>query len=361
MKSNNLISAAKLFAFRAHDGQTRKFTGEPYFNHVDSVARMVSRRTQDAELIAAAYLHDTMEDCNVCHAELRSTFSPRVANLVQSLTNDEQAIERMGKVAYMSEKLQKLPADALLIKLCDILHNRSQTQSQQQANNYLRILERLGANKPACWQDMHEALLHSITTGGLIQQCPRCGATWGTPDTSLSTPAWHCGYCNLVFETLPLGTPPPIAEQITRVVYYVGGYMGPSYGFDMSARSCRLELRDVELAIIPPSAPDPRGLVDWRVENGADVFICTPQPDEFRRFVQQLYTQTNPAVWDAEYSEEHVRDGTQWALELYIKGKRNPLRYDGSNAFPPYYHKMLALIRPYFQRLHLPFEADDEP
>lgn len=223
MKYNTLISKAKLFAYHAHKGQTRKFTGEPYFNHVESVARLVSRRTQDAELIAAAYLHDTIEDCNVSHTELSSTFTPRVANLVQSLTNDDQAIEHMGKVAYMSEKLQKLTADALLIKLCDILHNRSQTQSQRQAANYLAILERLASHKPACWQDVHETLLHTITAGGLIQKCPRCGSTWGTPDTSLNTPARHCGYCDLVFETLPLVAPPPIAEQRSLYMRPPGG------------------------------------------------------------------------------------------------------------------------------------------
>lgn len=179
MNNNNLISDAELLAWHAHMGQTRKFTGEPYFNHVASVAEMVSHRTQDAELIAAAYLHDTIEDCGVTHAELCNMLSKRVADLVQSLTNDDQAIERIGKVSYMSDKLRHLTADALLIKLCDMLHNRSNTQSQRQIDNYLAILANLASAKPVCWNEQHEHLLQAITAGAPIKKCPRCGGAWG--------------------------------------------------------------------------------------------------------------------------------------------------------------------------------------
>lgn len=358
MKHNTLISKARQYAAQAHAGQTRKFTGEPYFNHVESVAHIVSHRTQDADIIAAAYLHDTIEDCGVTHAELSRNFNPHVADLVQSLTNDEQAIEAMGKVAYMSEKLRHLPADALLIKLCDMLHNRSQTQSQRQANNYLAILARLAEHKPACWSSVHEGLHHNITAGGRIQPCPHCSSAWGLRSGAHT---YRCGYCLHHFEELPLAVPPAIAEHITRIAYSVGGYGGPFYAFDINTASCHIEAGNIDpVIILPEIGASPVDVADWDAEKDAYVATFPLQAGEFRRFATQLYTRANPAAWKQEYRYDDVKDGTHWSLEFYTDDKQAPVQYNGSNAYPPSYTKLLSLIRPYFQRFRLPFEEIEQ-
>lgn len=158
----SIIERAAEFAGKAHAGQTRKFTGIPYYTHVEGVAQLVSQRTKDEELVAAAYLHDTIEDCGVTPAELEALFGPRVAAIVQSLTNDEEAIEQLGKVSYMVGKLRRLSADALLIKLCDMLHNTTETQSQRQAANYLAIITQVAGEPPACWSPLHAELYSRI-------------------------------------------------------------------------------------------------------------------------------------------------------------------------------------------------------
>lgn len=376
MNNTHLIREAALFASLAHTGQTRKFTGEPYFNHVAAVADMVSWRTQDAELIAAAYLHDTIEDCGVTHAELSRKFSPRVADLVQSLTNDEQALESMGKVAYMSNKLRHLTADALLIKLCDMLHNRSNTKSQRQIDNYLAILANLSADKPICRNKQHEQLIHTITAGAPTKKCPRCGGAWGfryisggkesatpapgtlpTPQERSIPPTHHCGYCCHDFGFAHRKDVPPMAAEITRVVFSVGGHWGPAYSFDMSEERCRLKAR-LDESEIRPLLPQDRqeGLLDWDPESNSYVADFTPQPGEFQRLVRMLYRRAFLESWQREYTHDHVFDGTQWELELHRNTPEKAITYHGNEQYPPYYSTLLALIRPYFKRARLPFE-----
>ncbi len=161
--SNTLIQKAALFAKNAHAGQSRKFTHEPYFHHVESVAALVAEHGGTQEQIAAAYLHDTMEDCGITHATLSAEFGTDVADLVQYLTNNEELLETLGKVTYMIKKLAALPPDALLIKLCDTLNNITETRSEHQADNYRRIIEGLILRKhPEKLPFPHSELAHKI-------------------------------------------------------------------------------------------------------------------------------------------------------------------------------------------------------
>ena len=136
----DLIPQAAEFAEKAHEGQVRKNSGEPYITHPRAVAQLVARHSSDPELVIVGYLHDTIEDCHVTFDQLEAQFGTRVAELVLSLTNDEKRIASEGKVPYMSEKLSHLSSDALLVKLCDTLHNTSQSTSLHQVENYLQII-----------------------------------------------------------------------------------------------------------------------------------------------------------------------------------------------------------------------------
>ena len=78
-----LISNAAEFAARRHNGMTRKGRGnEPYINHLAEVANLLAHATsrEDAELVAAGWLHDTIEDTQTTRDELARQFGSRVAS-----------------------------------------------------------------------------------------------------------------------------------------------------------------------------------------------------------------------------------------------------------------------------------------
>lgn len=162
MRNDALIERAAEFARKAHHGQIRKYSGVPYVTHPAEVSRLVAQRTDDSRLIAAAYLHDTMEDCGVSYGEIARLFGEMVADIVSSLTNDEQRKTACGKVAYMTEKLCALSADALLVKLCDTLHNIRETPDEHQARNYELIIRGVLDRHPAVWNETHAQLAAEI-------------------------------------------------------------------------------------------------------------------------------------------------------------------------------------------------------
>jgi len=86
-----LISEAAELASRRHSGQQRKgVENEPYINHLAEVANLLAAATagEDAELVAAGWLHDTIEDTDTSRDELEQRFGARVAGLVEEVTDD---------------------------------------------------------------------------------------------------------------------------------------------------------------------------------------------------------------------------------------------------------------------------------
>lgn len=115
---------AKRFAKKAHDGQWRKFEGQPFVEHPKAVASILNSVAEAGEkAIAAALLHDTVEDTGVTLSDIRSRFGDRVANLVEELTTDKEKRDEFGKAAYLGYKMAGMTSIALTIKLCDRYHN----------------------------------------------------------------------------------------------------------------------------------------------------------------------------------------------------------------------------------------------
>jgi guanosine-3',5'-bis(diphosphate) 3'-pyrophosphohydrolase len=120
-----LISEAAELAARRHNGMARKGRGnEPYINHLAEVANLLSVATDgaDAELVAAGWLHDTIEDTETTRKELTQKFSERVASLVVECTDDmslPKAERRRLQVVNASHK----SASARLIKIADKISN----------------------------------------------------------------------------------------------------------------------------------------------------------------------------------------------------------------------------------------------
>src|ERR1700716_3129732 len=86
-----LVSEAAELAARRHNGMARKGRGnEPYINHLAEVANLLCTATEgaDAELVAAGWLHDTIEDTETTPEELAEKFGDRVARLVVEVTDD---------------------------------------------------------------------------------------------------------------------------------------------------------------------------------------------------------------------------------------------------------------------------------
>ena len=86
-----LVSEAIAFAVKAHDGMRRKKSEVPYILHPMEAAVIVGTMTADQELIAAAALHDVVEDADIAIEEIEARFGKRVRELVQSETEDKRA------------------------------------------------------------------------------------------------------------------------------------------------------------------------------------------------------------------------------------------------------------------------------
>lgn len=118
-----MIDEAIEFATRAHEGQYRKGTKRPYIVHPIEVADIVATMTQDEEVICAAVLHDTIEDCeDVTEEVLRTEFGERVADMVSQESEDKSKTweERKGATIH---HLGTAPLEVKMIGLADKLSN----------------------------------------------------------------------------------------------------------------------------------------------------------------------------------------------------------------------------------------------
>lgn len=120
----SLVERAAVFAAEAHKDHKRKYTGEPYFLHLEEVADLVHRTGAADEAVAAAWLHDTIEDVGVTGTEIASKFGPRVEALVWILTDPPKSFgNRAIRKALTRTKLAAADGDAHTIKLADMLSN----------------------------------------------------------------------------------------------------------------------------------------------------------------------------------------------------------------------------------------------
>lgn len=118
-----MINRAIEFATKAHEGQFRKGTKRPYIVHPVEVGDIVSTMTMDEEVISAAILHDTIEDCNgITKALLAEVFSDRVACIVDQESEDKSKTWKERKLATI-ERLKSAPKEVQIIGLADKLSN----------------------------------------------------------------------------------------------------------------------------------------------------------------------------------------------------------------------------------------------
>jgi GTP diphosphokinase / guanosine-3',5'-bis(diphosphate) 3'-diphosphatase len=124
---NEVVALARAYALAAerHAGQRRKGrAAEPYVNHLAEVAALVAEATggRDAGLVAAAVLHDALEDTATSEAELAAAFGGRVAALVREVTDDKSLPKAERKRRQVADAPGK-SAGAKMIKLADKASN----------------------------------------------------------------------------------------------------------------------------------------------------------------------------------------------------------------------------------------------
>lgn len=122
--NTELLDRAIIFATKAHSGTERRGKGFPYIVHPMEVVEIVATITPDQELLAAAALHDTVEDTDVTIDSIRLEFGERVASIVDSDTViDDKAISWRARKQLAINKLQKASYDAKIVGLGDKLSN----------------------------------------------------------------------------------------------------------------------------------------------------------------------------------------------------------------------------------------------
>ncbi len=122
---SNLVERAASFASLHHKGQSRKYTGEPYITHPQAVVGIVSTIPHTEEMLAAAWLHDTVEDTPATIESIKYHFGDKVAEYVGFLTDVSKPNDGNRKVRKALDRvhISNAPAEVQTIKLADLIHN----------------------------------------------------------------------------------------------------------------------------------------------------------------------------------------------------------------------------------------------
>lgn len=164
MKS--ILEEALRFATQAHNGQVRKYTGEPYIVHPIAVADMVRSVDLDDEVIAAALLHDVVEDCDVAIEEISERFGARVAQFVNEVTNRSTPGDgnRKARTALDRAHVWKASPEAKSIRLADMIDNTRSIipRDPSFARVYLKEIELalpgLSEGDPSLWSRVRKII-----------------------------------------------------------------------------------------------------------------------------------------------------------------------------------------------------------
>ena len=152
-----LIQAAH-FAAEKHKKQLRKgLDATPYINHPLNVARILAEEggVVDHEVLAAALLHDTIEDTQTTFQELRDRFGEVVAQYVQEVTDDKSIKEKAERKRLQIEHAPHKSQGAALVKLADKTSN----------------IRDVGADPPAHW-DKQRRLEYLDWAEKVVEQLP---------------------------------------------------------------------------------------------------------------------------------------------------------------------------------------------
>jgi len=119
------VFAAKSLAIGKHAGLYRPSTSEPSIDHIEKVARLVEAHGGSKEMIAAAWLHDVLEDTPTLPQDILSLFGPKIAYMIDALTDPKDFATKpiAERKSLQAERLKAFDKEIKIIKLCDQISN----------------------------------------------------------------------------------------------------------------------------------------------------------------------------------------------------------------------------------------------
>ena len=120
---SSLLDRAIVFAVRAHANTERRGKGFPYIVHPMEAVEIVSTMTSDQELLAAAALHDTVEDTDVTLEQIRAEFGDRIASIVESESDEMEGADWRSRKQAAIDRLAAASLDAQMVAMGDKLSN----------------------------------------------------------------------------------------------------------------------------------------------------------------------------------------------------------------------------------------------
>lgn len=177
-----LSERARRFATRAHReaGQKRKFTGEPYIVHPASVVKLLQSINPTEEMIAAAWLHDVVEDTGVTLETIDALFGAEVGQYVEMLTDVRTRRTGGSRIDRKNANLihsAQANAEAQTIKLCDLIDNARDVVVRDPifAREYILEMKRLLSVLTAGDQVLY-AQARELCDDGLALLCQQQGS-----------------------------------------------------------------------------------------------------------------------------------------------------------------------------------------
>lgn len=140
-----IAEKARLVATNAHAevNQVRKYSKKPYIVHPKAVVELLSNYTDNENIFAAAWLHDTIEDTNLKYENILEEFGSEIATLVLELTelSKEDYPDREERKKLEIERLKGISADAQTVKYADIFDNIIDIvdEDPEKAKSYLQM------------------------------------------------------------------------------------------------------------------------------------------------------------------------------------------------------------------------------
>ncbi len=177
LATSALVARARAYAVDAHgrQGQRRKYTKQPYAVHLKAVAELVESATDDAETIAAAWLHDTVEDTPVTLDQVEREFGAAVAALVSDLTDVSRPGDgnRATRKAIDREHTARASPRAKTVKLADLIDNCRDIRAGDPAfarvflAEAMALLDVLGEGDPGLFRRAHREISEGFARLGL--------------------------------------------------------------------------------------------------------------------------------------------------------------------------------------------------
>ncbi|MBS0234671.1 MAG: HD domain-containing protein [Proteobacteria bacterium] len=141
LSNKSLVDRARAFALTANGGRPRECNGIICAGHLDAVALLLERSgISSPEIVAAAYLHDIVQDTPTTYDDIIKTFGTDICQLVYWLTDDENENRKMRSL-LSAWRLARAPWNAKLIKLADIIDTSSSIREGDDADFAKLVLD----------------------------------------------------------------------------------------------------------------------------------------------------------------------------------------------------------------------------